>query len=298
MMQLDCQTRVRGSDYFFEVDHFLLTHQFVTSKRHPERLWRVQKGSGMGIKNSGEVSDAAFAFLVERWCVSPDTMNAFSIDLYGRFKDDIISVAKNRVLTKHFVWGMKHRNKYYKIKVEEISDITVKFLEGRVWKHCSRFVTGPEFKPTSLWQPLGADSAHAPHCHMSWPAAHLTMSRALSGTTAIFQKAKQELINRFTSHFAPEPIIKNLRKIDGLAAIRRGSKFDGIWRVFHLVVYRNLRRAIVRFQASSEMQECYEWAYSVRNARGYELRGKNDMPRHKSIIYKTCKQTENAEHLD
>ena len=25
----------------FEVDHFLLTHQFVTSKRHPERLWRV-----------------------------------------------------------------------------------------------------------------------------------------------------------------------------------------------------------------------------------------------------------------
>ena len=66
----------------YEVDHFLLTHQFVTSKRHPERLWRVRKGSGMGMKNSGEVSDAAFAFLVERWCVSPDTMNAFSIDLY------------------------------------------------------------------------------------------------------------------------------------------------------------------------------------------------------------------------
>ena len=35
----------------YEVDHFLLTHQLVTSKRHPERLWRVQKGSGMGMKN-------------------------------------------------------------------------------------------------------------------------------------------------------------------------------------------------------------------------------------------------------
>ena len=34
----------------YDVDHFLLTHQFVTSKRHPERLWRVQKGSGMGMK--------------------------------------------------------------------------------------------------------------------------------------------------------------------------------------------------------------------------------------------------------
>ena len=51
-----------------EVDHFFLTHPFVASKRHPVRLWRAQKGSGMGMKNSGELSDAAFAFLVERWC--------------------------------------------------------------------------------------------------------------------------------------------------------------------------------------------------------------------------------------
>ena len=140
----------------YEVDYFLLTHQFVTSRRHPESYGEYKKGSGMKMKNSGEGSDAAFAFLVERWCLRPDTMNTFSIDSYGRFKDDIIIVAKNRALTKHFVWGMKHRSKYYKIKVEVISDITVKFLEVRVWKDGSRFVTGPEFKPTSLWQPLGA----------------------------------------------------------------------------------------------------------------------------------------------
>ena len=153
--------------------------------------------------------------------------------------------------------------------MEEISDITGKFLEVRVWKDGSRFVTGPELRPTSLWQPLGADSAHAPHCHSS--AARLTMPRTLSGTPAIFQEAKQELMNRFISHFALESIIENLGQIDGLAAIRRGSKCDGVWVVvgFHPVVYRELRRAIVRFQASREMQECYEWAFS-----GYELRGK------------------------
>ena len=248
----------------------------------------------MGMKNSGEVSDAAFAFLVERWCVSPDTMNVFSIDLYGRFKDDIIIVAKNRALTKHFVWGMKHRSKYHKIKVEEISDITVKFLDVRGWKQGSRFVTGREFKPTSLWQPLGADSAHAPHCHTSWPAARITMSRALSGTPGIFQKAKQELINRFTSNF-----FTGAHHRKPLTAIRRGSKFDGMWLVvgFHPMVYRNLRRAIVRFQASREMQECYEWAFSTKCPRIRNGR-KNDMPPHRSIIYKTCKQTENSEHLE
>ena len=79
-----------------EVDFFLLTHQFVASKRHPERLWRVQKVSGMAMKNSGELSDAAFAFFVERLCLKPDTLSAFAIDLYGRFKDDNHHCCKKR----------------------------------------------------------------------------------------------------------------------------------------------------------------------------------------------------------
>ena len=130
----------------------------------------------MEMVNSGELSDAAFAFLGERWCLTPDTLGAFAIDLYG-----IIIVVKNRALTKHFVLGMKDRCKYYEIKVEVVSETSVKFLEVRVWKEGSRFVTGPEFKPTSLRQPLGADSAHAPHCHTPRSAARLAMSRALSG---------------------------------------------------------------------------------------------------------------------
>ena len=176
-MQLACQMRVRGNDDYARLT-FSFTQHFVASKRHPESLWRVQEGSGMGMKNSGELSDAAFAFLVERWCLKPDTLSAFAIDLYGRFKDDIIIVARNQNLTEHFVWGMKHRSKYYKIKIEEISDISVKYLEVRVWEDGSRFVRGPEFKPTSLWQPLGTDGAHAPH-YTSWPAARLIMSRCL-----------------------------------------------------------------------------------------------------------------------
>ena len=82
----------------YKVGRFLLTHLFVASKRHLESLWRVQKGSGMEMMNSGESSDAAFALLGERWCLTPDTLGAFAIDLYG-----IIIVAKNRPLTKHFV---------------------------------------------------------------------------------------------------------------------------------------------------------------------------------------------------
>ena len=64
-----------------EVDLFLLTHQRVASEHPPERLWREQRSSGMEMKNAGELSDTAFAFLVERRCLKPDTLSAFAIDL-------------------------------------------------------------------------------------------------------------------------------------------------------------------------------------------------------------------------
>ena len=79
-MQLACQMRVRGNDY-----HAKLTFSFSLTN-----LWlrnailkgcgENKKGSGMGMKNSGELSDAAFAFLVERWCLKPDTLSASAID--------------------------------------------------------------------------------------------------------------------------------------------------------------------------------------------------------------------------
>ena len=65
-------------------------------------------------------------------------------------------------------------------------------------------------------------------------AARLTMSRALSGNPSIFQKAKQEVINRFITHFAHESVIMNLERTDGLAAVKRITERDGIWHVVGL----------------------------------------------------------------
>ena len=64
-----------------DVDHFLLESHFVTTKRHPDRHWRVKRGSVMGMQNSGELSDTAFAKLVGTWSLLPEVMSAFSINL-------------------------------------------------------------------------------------------------------------------------------------------------------------------------------------------------------------------------
>ena len=74
------------------------------------------------------------------------------------------------------------------------------------------------------------------------------MSRALSRAPPTFQKAKQQLINKF-SHSAPEPVIANLKRTNGLAAIRRKTERDGKWLVvgFHPVIYGTLRRTVAIF---------------------------------------------------
>ena len=103
---------------------------------------------------------------------------------------------------------MKRRRKYNEVKVANISRVTVTFLEVGVWKEGSRFVTPPEFKPTSPWQPLGYDSAHAPHCR------HHHVSRSAI-SPIMFMRAKSELIKRFREHFAPESAATILQNTDG-----------------------------------------------------------------------------------
>ena len=58
----------------------------------------------MGMQNSGELSDAAFAKLVGTWCLLPVVMSKFSTGSYGRLTDTTI-VARDRKLTKHAAWS-------------------------------------------------------------------------------------------------------------------------------------------------------------------------------------------------
>ena len=92
---------------------------------------------------------------------------------------------------------------------------SVEFLEVRIWKEGSRFVTAPEFKLTSLWQPVGYDSAHT-----SWRSARVVMSRSRTRSANMVVTAKSELIERFREHFAPESVIQNLQYTDGMPAIK------------------------------------------------------------------------------
>jgi hypothetical protein len=68
----------------------VLTDQYVEFV--PDSHLQVMEGSGMGMRHSGAVSDAVFADLVERRLLSDDMVRKHGIQLFARYRDDILVV--------------------------------------------------------------------------------------------------------------------------------------------------------------------------------------------------------------
>lgn len=148
---------------------FLLTHQFVEcGLLGTQQLYRVSKGSGMGLAHSGALSDLVLAHCAERFLSS----QVHAPKCFFRFRDDVVCIFQNRESMKAFVGQYKHECKPYRIMVEDISCVAVDFLEVSVSKDpaSGSFVVYPRIKPTSLGTfMLSNSSMHNKHTLNSWP---------------------------------------------------------------------------------------------------------------------------------
>ena len=75
------------------VAFFLLRNQLIRSDLLPNRCWRVIKGSGMGLKHSSALCDAALFAKCERpFILNKAAAQFFGIKYYRRFKDDMFAI--------------------------------------------------------------------------------------------------------------------------------------------------------------------------------------------------------------
>ncbi|CAE7466663.1 unnamed protein product [Symbiodinium sp. CCMP2592] len=127
----------------------LLYYQFVESRELPERIWRVTKGTGMGLPHSGEVADSAFAALAEDpWAVKRTIQAHHGIDGYWRFRDDILILGSNRQRAKEFFWELRKLAAFFKVQCEAWNAEEIQFLEVTVKKNVNtgRFETMPKYR--------------------------------------------------------------------------------------------------------------------------------------------------------
>ena len=69
------------------------------------------------------------------------------------------------------------------------------------------------FKPTSQHIPLSQDSGHSPAVHRSWPKAEIGRIARRSSSEVAFNKAKNQLCDRWQSNFMDSTVVTHLRTI-------------------------------------------------------------------------------------
>ena len=187
----------------YDIAFLLLSNQFVEDKTH-HNMYKVHKGSGMGLPHSGAVAESALLAGAELALIRD--LAAYHVDLYLRFKDDIFILFDDMPHLRRFVTKLR-ANHPFEIRCDEISSSKVAFLEVEVSidKANCQFRIQPVDKTSKLNVPmLSCRSAHPPPVHNSWPVCLLKNKLALSSHRDLKHKVFQDFVQRaLASHLSP-----------------------------------------------------------------------------------------------
>jgi len=123
-----------------------------------------------------------------------------------------LTIATDADLAKAFFQGYAQRCGYFRAGIDDISHITVKFLDVRIIKNPARYIIVPSFKESMMCNhPLACDSAHPPRIHTSWPIMQVRRIGRLCNDMHAAECAKEKYISRFISHFTPTALINRMR---------------------------------------------------------------------------------------
>ena len=195
---------------------FVLSSQFIVTNLFPGQVWRVQVGSGMGLRCSSHVSNAAFLHAVELCglsLLSTASKERFGILSYTRYFDNLCFVLKPdfnkiRSLKRLIEEGIGP----YKGTLEEASHVGVTFLDVNVvkddrWRQTGVISYNPYLKPTSLLQVLSTRSMHSSSTHGAWMKAYILRLRKHSSSLSWFRTMKEHVLYRLRKAGTDQAIV-------------------------------------------------------------------------------------------
>ena len=84
------------------------------SNEFPDQIWKVRKRSGMGLLHSRDVADLANYNRAERgWAACLVILESYGIVKIGRFRDDVLVLASERLKSETYGRGMINRAGYF-----------------------------------------------------------------------------------------------------------------------------------------------------------------------------------------
>ena len=119
---------------------FVLSYQFVLFDDEQNSMLQVVLGSGMGMRQSGAVSDLSFNTVGEQWLHDAALVKSLGVLLYVKYRDDIMVVLeKPSCCPKFHSMLVSSAAHVYRVEREDYSLVSVNMLDMMVLKHTDEF---------------------------------------------------------------------------------------------------------------------------------------------------------------
>lgn len=186
---------------------FILQTQFVTVDGRPGRAYRVDRGTGMGLSFSGDLSNLTFHDLVEKWATSAQVRADHRIWYYGRYMDDGLIIADaDPARYGPFLDGIRSRaSSCFEVVFETPTSKPIMFLDlelslGDRYRSQRRIDFKMVSKATSIARPLAPSSMHPRGVHNAWPSALLHRAWRLTSGKVDYDAEKSRRENLWRSN--------------------------------------------------------------------------------------------------
>jgi len=225
-----CAQGYKGADkeFVIQVLSFILHYQFVHDT-DADKYYQVLEGTGMGARHSGALADYVFYRLVERDFVGTDAANNMGIQLYARFRDDILVILTTHryglVVYEHIT---SKASQCYVVERDSFSLVGTAMLDTFIYKPAEfegRLQWKPYVKPTANHVPLHWSSSHPASTHCTWPKTEMARMHRLSLSRQDFVEAKAAKIARYTYFFMPRPIVEACKSWSPIVRSELAAKF-------------------------------------------------------------------------
>ena len=162
----------------------ILTTQYVHCNEL-DAVFQCLAGSGIGMTLSADLANLVFSQVVEKRTIMKSVFRqAFDVQFYGRYMDDIIMVVGRKPSShKNSLAGLmrilrKCCGGTYALKVEDISSSSVNFLDVNLmipadFSVCPKLQWSLHRKATTQKVALHDSSFHDSRVHVSWPLAEM-----------------------------------------------------------------------------------------------------------------------------
>ena len=202
----------------------------------------------------------------------------YSVQWYGRYRDDILIIARRGVGVQSLFHQLKLRAKgVWDITCSEVSGHGMSFLDFELYKgkhftHTGQLSYKLYRKPTNQLVPLGSSSMHTRNVHTSWPRAEICRIARRNFNFSDFMNSVTSTLSRWSkfdlSHCSDSLCLPTIFHSRGYHTKNGGTKS----RVFWLVLPYHARFNVRPIRDSINTLVAH-WSQALKNVIGdFELR--------------------------